>query len=498
VVVSADGRNLGRILLVLAIALAVTTGAFRPCAAQEPPAEELVVTAADDGGEIQLQEGHVLVVRLQASPSTGYGWQVAEPAEAGILQQADVFEFQPESKLLGAPGIQILRFHGVRDGDITLKLEYLRPWETGAEPASTFRLKVRALGPFSGTQPSPTTSAETQGPQHDEISEDLPPAFNWCDLGGCTPVKDQGACGSCWAFATAAPLELNLLIREGTFEDLSEQYLLSCNTERWGCRGGWWAHDYHLWKVPPEDEGAGAVLEAAFPYVARDDACNPPHAHRYQIGSWEFVAGEWVGAPVIDIKRAIYEHGPVATAVCVDSAFQGYVGGVFQGPGCTLANHAVVLVGWDDEQGHSGVWYLRNSWGPQWGEEGYMRISYGVSNVGFGANYVEHTPSNCYHLAASVSPDGSGTVALDPVPNCDEGHYEPGTEVHLTATASSGWRFGNWTGAASGDRPVTTVVVDSHKSVAGNFKAEQCMPWPLLPLGLAACWALGRRRSLPG
>ena len=493
-----DGRHSGRTLLALALALAVTVAVFRPCEAQEPPPEELVVTAADDGGVIRLEENQLLVVRLQANPSTGYGWQVAAPTEAVILRQADVFEFQAESELLGAPGTQTLRFHGLREGHTILKLEYRRPWESGVEPASTFRLEVRALGPFSGPQPSTTNSAETQASQDEEIAEDLPPAFNWCDLGGCTPVKDQGACGSCWAFATAGLLELNLLIREGNFEDLSEQFLLSCNTERWGCRGGWWAHDYHQWKVPPEDEGAGAVLEAAFPYAARDDACNPPHTHRYQIRSWGFVAGEWVGAPVVDIKRAIYEHGPAATAVCVDPEFQSYGGGVFQGPGCSLVNHAVVLVGWDDEQGDSGVWHLRNSWGPQWGEDGYMRIPYGMSNVGFGANYVTHNPSSCYSLAAGVSPDGSGVINLDPLPNCQEGLYEPDTKVHLEATASSGWRFGNWSGAASGEAPDTTVVVDAHKSVTANFTTEQCIPWPLLPIGLAASWVFARRRSLCG
>jgi hypothetical protein len=240
------------------------------------------------------------------------------------------------------------------------------------------------------------------------------------------------------------------------------------------------------------------MVEAAFPYVARDDACNPPHAHRYQIGSWDFVVGEWSRAPTLDIKRAIYEHGPVATAVCVDPDFQSYGGGVFQGPGCTLVNHAVVLVGWDDGQGESGVWHLRNSWGPQWGEDGYMRIPYGMSNVGFGANYVTHVPSSCYSLAAGVSPDGSGTVTLDPPPNCGEGRYQPGAEVHLAATASSGWRFANWGGAAFGDASITTVVVDSHKTATANFKTEQCIPWPLLPIGLAAAWVLGRRRSLPG
>jgi C1A family cysteine protease len=498
--VTMGGRNSGRILLAVALVLAVASSAFQPCGAQEPPPQEIVVTVADDGGQIELSEDQLLVVRLLANPSTGYGWHVVPSALGGILRQADAVEFQPHSDLLGAPGTEILRFQGVRKGETTLDLEYRRPWQPHAEPAETFRLQVRALGTFQGTAPSQAANPSDEKPPFGGVQAqtDLPPAFNWCELGGCTPAEDQGQCGSCWAFATVGPLELNVLIQEGSAEDLSEQYLVSCNAEGWGCNGGWFAHDYHAWKVPPGEEGAGAVLEAAFPYAATDEACAPPHTHLYQIQSWHLVRDEWSVAPVVDIKRAIYENGPVAAAVCVNSAFQGYEGGVFEGPPCTVVNHAVVLVGWDDGQGEAGAWILRNSWGPEWGEGGYMLIPYGMSNVGFGANYVQHLPSPCYSLATDVAPDGAGSVTLDPPPNCPRDQYEPGTEVHLTAAASSGWRFGDWSGAVSGDLPAATLLVNSHKSVTAHFKSDLCTPWSLLPLGLAGSWAYRRRRSRRG
>jgi inhibitor of cysteine peptidase len=491
-----NAKRCGSILLLMAVALALGSAAFATPAVQRPPLEEIVVTTVDDGSEVELSEGQVLVVRLQANPSTGYGWQIVQPGEEDILRQADVEEFLPESDLLGAPGTQILRFEAVRGGDTTLKLDYRRPWDTEAAPEGTFGLRVRAVAPAGGPQrdPTPTVLSETALSSDEGAQQELPPAFNWCDLGGCTPVKDQGLCGSCWAFATAGPLELNIMIKEGVADDLSEQYLVSCNTDSWGCNGGWWAHDYHWWKVPQGEDGAGAVREFAFPYVARDDPCRPPHPHEYQIESWQYVEGEWTVAAVIDIKRAIYEDGPVAAAVCVNSAFQTYASGVFEGPGCSLVNHAVVLVGWDDDQGEGGVWYLRNSWGPRWGEEGYMRIGYGVSNVGFGANYVRHVPSECYSLVTDVSPDGAGTVTVDPPANCEEDRYQPGTEVQLTAAAASGWGFDNWSGAAAGDWPSTIVVVDSHKSATANFKTELCTLWFLLPLGFAVCWGYRRRR----
>jgi hypothetical protein len=86
------------------------------------------------------------------------------------------------------------------------------------------------------------------------------------------------------------------------------------------------------------------------------------------------------------IKNAIYNYGPVAAAVCVDRYFQAYTGGIFTDPvPCRQVNHAIVLVGWDDA---GGYWILRNSWGTSWGEQGYMRIAYGTSQVGYAANYV--------------------------------------------------------------------------------------------------------------
>jgi len=171
---------------------------------------------------------------------------------------------------------------------------------------------------------------------------------------------------------------------------------------------------------------------------------------------------------------------------------------VFEGPGCILVNHAVLLVGWDDDQGEAGVWYLRNSWGPEWGEEGYMRIGYRVSNVGFAANYVMYVPSSCYSLATGVTPDGAGTVNLDPSPDCPGDQYAPGTEVQITARESPGWRFDSWSGAAAGDRPTTSVVVNAHKSVTAHYQTELCLPWFVLPLGLAAWWGLKQRRWREG
>lgn len=230
----------------------------------------------------------------------------------------------------------------------------------------------------------------------------LPVAFNWCDSGGCTPVKNQGSCGSCWAFATVGALECNIKIKDGITVDLSEQWLVSCNTYGYGCGGGWWAHDFHQWRTDPCG-GTGAVPESYFPYVAYDAACSCPYPHDYLIDGWAFVGNSYSVAPVASIKQAILDYGPVSVAVYVNAAMQAYTGGVFNYCETGDINHAVVLVGWDDTQGTEGVWIMRNSWGPGWGEGGYMRIPYNCSSIGYAACYVDYQATAMLRLSP---PDG--------------------------------------------------------------------------------------------
>ncbi len=275
------------------------------------------------------------------------------------------------------------------------------------------------LRKVTGEPPAPTpTPTATTTP--DGNPSGLPAAFDWRDYGGVTSVKSQGSCGSCWAFATVGPLEANIKIEDGVEKNLSEQYLVSCNTDGWGCSGGWWAHDYHQWKKPPSESEAGAVLEAESPYVASDTSCGGPYSHPYQIDSWTYVGSSWGVPSVEDIKQAIYDHGPVSVAVCVNSDFQYYTSGVFTGPECTDINHAVVLVGWNDAD---GAWILRNSWGSWWGESGYMRIAYGTSEVGYSANYVVYgnqspnpTPTSTPTATNTPTPTSTPTATSTPTP----------------------------------------------------------------------------------
>ncbi len=235
----------------------------------------------------------------------------------------------------------------------------------------------------------PADFATSKRPMNTSLgSMTAPTAFDWRTTTGLPPIRNQGGCGSCWAFSTVGALECAIKVYEGQTVDLSEQWLVSCNRNGWGCDGGWLAFDYFMSR-PDRCGGSGAVMESSFPYLASNGSCGCPYPHEYKIDRWSFI-GDGNSVPsVAAMKQAILQYGPISVCVSADAAMQGYGGGVFNSGSSEGINHAVVLVGWDDAQGPSGVWIMRNSWGTRWGEGGYMRIAYNCSQIGFGAAYIE-------------------------------------------------------------------------------------------------------------
>jgi C1A family cysteine protease len=219
----------------------------------------------------------------------------------------------------------------------------------------------------------------------------LPSAYDWRALGGCTAIRNQYSCGSCWGFAAIGTVESYLLIARGLDLDLSEQWLVSC-TDSGKCSGGWHyaAYEYLRCNGAQDPCGdTGVVLEADFPYAAFDLPCGCPYPHPYCIPLWYFIGPEW-GTPSVDqIKQAVLNHGPVSACVYVTDAFQAYGGGVFNACTDGPINHVVDIVGWDDSQGTNGIWLIRNSWG-NWGESGYMRMEYGCSMIGYASCYLDY------------------------------------------------------------------------------------------------------------
>jgi len=273
-------------------------------------------------------------------------------------------------------------------------------FSVGYNPAADYTIEQ-----LCGLKPPPPQAQESAYVIQAPVIGALPTAYDWRDLNGVTPIKNQLYCGSCWAFATVVALEHQIRIQCGATVDLSEQYLVSCNQEGYGCGGGSWAHDYH--------QSPGAVPESEFPYQAQDLPCGGPYSHPYQIDWWGSLG--WYSTPsAASIKQAIYDYGSVAAAVCVGEKFNYYTGGIFEADestscGSSRVNHGIALVGWNDDRGvDDGYWILKNSWGTGWGENGYMRIRYNKSNVGLGASYVAfsgcETPISTGSLQVTLSP----------------------------------------------------------------------------------------------
>ena len=279
-----------------------------------------------------------------------------------------------------------------------------RGFQVGANPAMQYSLN-QLCGFNPALRPADFAAHEAGGYLNNDLDEPmaaaaLPRAY----VGYFSSVKNQGQCGSCWAFSTIGSLEGAYLkakgmpqgyieadgsvVVSGDYPDLSEQQVVSCNPWGWSCGGGYFAFDMLMpSKVGPTGYYPGAVQEAAFPYVADSVACSIGAKPSYvPVTSWGYVGSSQSIPSVAAIKAAIYKHGGVSAGIFADGYFQGYTAGVFSdSQKYDSIDHAIILVGWDDAK---GAWLLKNSWGPAWGVNGFMWIKYGTANVGWGACWV--------------------------------------------------------------------------------------------------------------
>ncbi|HPR38866.1 MAG TPA: C1 family peptidase [Spirochaetota bacterium] len=210
-------------------------------------------------------------------------------------------------------------------------------------------------------------------------------AFNWRDINMMTPVKNQKQCGSCWAFSGIAVYESVYKIMHSRELDLSEQYVVDCiegvtaagvNADCGSCNGG---NVPFLFRSMVTN---GTATESQFPYNAKNNSCSRKNANMpYRIKQQGYITTN--PPSVKEIKEAICKYGPLFSSLKVTNLFQAYGGGVYDekvhvsGPRDT--NHAIVIAGWDDSK---NAWLVRNSWGENWGENGYVWIEYGCANIG--------------------------------------------------------------------------------------------------------------------
>ncbi len=217
--------------------------------------------------------------------------------------------------------------------------------------------------------------------------ENLPDSFDWRDNNGnwVTPVKDQGACGSCWAFSALGHVESWWRIRNNNPDlkiDLSEQFLLSCSDAGTCEEGGWMSDALEHIKYN------GIALEADLPYQASsfipcENLKSGWETRALDIPDWGYVTLD--EAHVDNIKSAVYRY-PLSVSYEVFDDFYSYHSGVYEHTfGESSGWHAVVIVGWNDRE---QSWIVKNSWGPSWGDHGYFRIKWGDSSMGQYSPYI--------------------------------------------------------------------------------------------------------------
>lgn len=215
-------------------------------------------------------------------------------------------------------------------------------------------------------------------------------SFDWRTQNGVTPIRNQGGCGSCWAFAAAAAYEGSSVLRSGTSGlNISEQHMVSDCHPDGDCDGGWWGPVFERYLTE------GTVDEGAFRYQASNSSCPNLSSLPYRTLNWGY-AGPRRAVPTIrEIKLALTEHGPLSVGVRVTAGFQAYTGGVFTDSDTRSVNHAVTIIGWSDQR---GAWLIKNSWGTMWGDNGYMWIDYDTNSIGYGAAWINARP-RCLVLA---------------------------------------------------------------------------------------------------
>ncbi|XP_057541849.1 cysteine proteinase COT44-like [Amaranthus tricolor] len=223
---------------------------------------------------------------------------------------------------------------------------------------------------FLGTRASPYKSPvdrKVNNRYWPRPGDRLPKAVDWRKVGAVNHVKDQGQCGSCWAFSTVATIEAINQIVTGNLTSLSEQELVDCDRAvDQGCNGGLMDNAFQFIL-----ENGGLDTEEDYPYKGVDGQCdlNRKNKKVVTIDGYEDVLPYSERA----LKKAV-AHQPVSVAIEAGGrALQLYQSGVFTGHCGTKVDHAVVVVGYGTENG-TDYWIVRNSWGNGWGEEGYIRM----------------------------------------------------------------------------------------------------------------------------
>ncbi|KAK8764040.1 hypothetical protein V5799_033349 [Amblyomma americanum] len=228
---------------------------------------------------------------------------------------------------------------------------------------------VKMMNGFRGKRSG--SGGSTYLPPANLNDSSLPDTVDWRTKGAVTPVKNQGQCGSCWAFSATGSLEGQHFLKTGNLVSLSEQNLVDCSGDygNQGCNGGLMDYAFSYIKA-----NGGIDTEESYPYVAMDQDCN---FQKEDVGATDTGYVDIQKGSEDDLKKAVATAGPISVAIDAGhQSFQLYSEGVYDEPQCNtdLLDHGVLAVGYGVQDGKK-YWLVKNSWGEDWGQNGYILMS---------------------------------------------------------------------------------------------------------------------------
>ncbi|CAH1790507.1 unnamed protein product [Owenia fusiformis] len=323
--------------------------------------------------EPQIEEFAKIMLRLAVvamcvTATLGLGSELSDAWKTFKLHHGKMYTKEEETKrrMIWESNIELIQQHNL-EADMGKHTYWLGSNEFADMTFAEFKQKML------GTLMSKNSTFDNEllyTPEFKAASE-----VDWRKRGYVTPVKNQGHCGSCWAFSVTGAIEGQHFRKTGKLVSLSEQNLVDCSKKNHGCDGGWQYKAFDYVKIN------GIDTEEAYPYIGKDSTCKfDKSAVGATIRDYKSFSGEQ------NLMTAVAAIGPISCAVDVTKKFQFYKNGIFVDYTCSASspNHAILVVGYGTDASlydPSDYWIVKNSWGNSWGEGGYIRMKRNYRNM---------------------------------------------------------------------------------------------------------------------